>query len=257
MKKIAIIGAGRVGTALGEAFKLAGYEIVGIVSRNYDHSKKLMKLTGCKYWTSNPQDVAKLSDIILISVSDSAIKLISNSLVPVISPETLLVHTSGALASSILGSRRALSMHPIASFVGNKLQKGTYFGIEGDIQDGKKLVKSIGGIPIIISHELKPLYHSGLNFGAAYILTLLNTGKKLLEISGIKDSEKVILSLASSTLHNAKKRGIKNSLTGPIQRGDIEIVEQELQGIKQFCPEMLEFYKILVRETEKLVNENE
>ena len=98
----------------------------------------------------------------------------------------------------------------------------------------------------MILPTLKPLYHAALNFGAAYLLTLLNTGCKLLETSDIKNPEEVILSLAGTTLHNAKKFGIKNSFTGPIERGDSIIIEEELEIIKKMCPENYEIYKKLV-----------
>lgn len=247
--RIGIIGPGRVGTALGETFKNAGYEIVGVVSRQREHAKKCMRVVGCKYWSANPQDIAKISDIILIAVPDSQIKSVAAELA--LPPETVVVHTSGTLPSSILGTKHSLSMHPITSFAGGKLPHGTYFGIEGEVEVGERLVKSIGGIPIIISSEHKALYHAALNFGASYLLTLLNTGAELLKISGINEPEKVILSLATSTLRNAKTLGIQNSLTGPIERGDTRVVEKEIKAIKEKALEDLEMYRVLAKETEK------
>ncbi|MCK4308291.1 DUF2520 domain-containing protein, partial [candidate division WOR-3 bacterium] len=213
--RIGIIGPGRVGTALGGAFKQAGYEITGIVSRNQEHASRCMRITGCEYWSSNPQDLINvraglkpaLTDLILIAVPDSQIKNVVKKLFPLreinsritiqkegqlqgIAPtpnKLILAHTSGVLPSNILGVKHSLSMHPISSFAGGKLPRGTYFGIEGDIEIGKKLVKSIGGIPIVIPSEHKALYHAGLNFGAAYILTLLEKGRELLELSGVKE----------------------------------------------------------------------
>ena len=250
--RIGIIGPGRVGTALGGAFKQAGYEIIGIISRNQEHAKQFMRITGCEYWSSNPQDLIGKADFILIAVPDSQIKNMVGKLALPSDSNIILTHTSGAVPSSILGVKRSLSVHPISSFAGGKLPRGTYFGIEGDIEVGERLVKSIGGIPIVIPSEHKALYHSALNFGAAYILTLLEKGRKLLELSGVKEPEKVMFSLTSSTLRNAKKFGIKNSLTGPIERGDTKIVEEELEAIKKMAPEDLKLYKMLVQETQKL-----
>ncbi|MCK4308285.1 DUF2520 domain-containing protein [candidate division WOR-3 bacterium] len=250
--KIGIIGSGRVGTALGGAFKQAGYGITGIVSRNQEHAKRCMRITGCKYWSSNPQDLLGKADFILIVVPDSQIESVVKAIreLPLLN-DIILAHTSGVVPSNILGVKHSLSMHPISSCAGGKLPRGTYFGIEGDIEVGERLVKSIGGIPIVIPSEHKALYHAGLNFGAAYILTLFEEGCKLLELSGVKEPEKVMLSLASSTLRNAKKFGIKNSLTGPIERGDTKIVEEELEAIKKMTPEDLKLYKMLAKETQK------
>ncbi|MBI4723267.1 MAG: DUF2520 domain-containing protein, partial [Candidatus Stahlbacteria bacterium] len=169
--------------------------------------------------------------------------------------DVVLVHTSGTLGASILGASQSLSMHPICSFAGGKLPRGTYFGIEGAVEIGERLVKSIGGIPIIISADVKPLYHAALNFGASYFLTLLDTGAKLLTSAGIKESEEVILSLAVSTLRNVKGFGISESLTGAIERGDVEVVQKEMQAMEKTSAEWLEFYKILVRETRRMKEE--
>ncbi len=251
--KIGIIGPGRVGTALGEAFKQAGHQITGIVSRNQEHANRCMHFTGCSYWSSNPRDLISRADLMLIAVPDSQIKSVVGTIHELpLQNDIILAHTSGVIPSSILRAKRSLSMHPISSFAGGKLPRGTYFGIEGDIEVGKKLVNSIGGIPIVISPEHKALYHAGLNFGAAYILTLLEKGCKILELSGIKEPEKVLLSLASSTLHNTKRFGIKNSLTGPIEREDAKIVKEELKAIEKMSPEDLKIYKLLVEETQKL-----
>ncbi|MDI6839925.1 MAG: DUF2520 domain-containing protein [bacterium] len=248
-----IVGPGRVGTALGGAFKRAGYEIVGVVSRNRKDATKCMRITQCNYWSDNPKDIVKISDLILIAVPDSSIEAITRKIRPILTPEAILVHTSGTLPASILGAKHSVSIHPIASFAGDELPKNTYFGIDGDVEIGKKLVRSIGGIPIVISSDNKSLYHAALNFGASYVLTLLNTGSEVLRISGIKNSEPIILSLASTTLRNAKRFGIKKSLTGPIERGNTTVIKDEFRALKEMAPEVLEIYRILAKEVKKLV----
>ncbi|MCK4352816.1 DUF2520 domain-containing protein [candidate division WOR-3 bacterium] len=253
MLRIGIIGPGRVGTALSKAFKCAGHKIAGIASRKREDALKCMKITGCDYWSSNAQDIAKISDLVLITVPDSSIKDVVKEIKPVLNPDTILVHTSGTLPANILGVKRSLSMHPIVSFAGGELPDKSYFSIEGDIDIGKKLVKSIGGIPIVISANQKPLYHSALNFGASYLLTILNIGCKLLKKSGLKSGEEVILSLAITALDNAKRLGIKKSFTGPIKRGDTEIIKKEINALKEMAPEVLEIYKLLTKETKKLI----
>ncbi|MFA5033693.1 MAG: DUF2520 domain-containing protein [bacterium] len=290
--KICIIGPGKVGTALGEAFQKAGYEIVGIVSEKESNIKNLpqsgimipkdyrpracknikitereqkklkelqrcIKLTGCKTWSDNPRDLVKKADLVLITVPDSEIKKVVSNIRSAIKSDTILVHTSGSLSASVLGIKNGIAMHPISAFVGGKLLLGTYFSIEGNIKIGKKLVCSIGGIPIVISPKLKKaLYHSGLNFGAAYFVTLLSIGKELLELSGFKESEKVILSLAESVLANAKQFGIKNSFTGPIAREDKRIVGEELNVVKESAPAVAEIYELLIKETKKCLKKS-
>lgn len=253
--KIAIIGPGRVGTALGEAFKKAGLKIVGIVSLSKKDAKKCMKLTSCPYWSSDLRKVVPTADLILITTPDSAIKVIVPKIKSCMKDKTILVHTSGTLPAGILGTKNAVGLHPIAAFVGGSLLSGTYFGVQGDIKIGKKLVALLGGIPIVMPPKIiKSLYHAGLNFGASYVLALLSTGKELMELSGFKNSERVILSLVKSTVINAETFGINRSFTGPLSRGDIEIVKEELKAIKKLSPNTLKIYKVLINETKKHIN---
>lgn len=254
MKKIAIIGTGEVGTALGEAFTKAGYEVIAVVSKEKKKAEKCMKLTKCKRWSNDPREVAGIADIILITVRDEEIEEVSSVIKDRIKNHTVVVHTSGALPSSILHAKRRLSLHPIFSFKGLPLKKGTYFGIEGEVEVGKKLVNSLGGKYLIIDPGLKFLYHAGLTFVSSYFLTLLNIGMTLLQQAKINTPEEVVFSLLTSVLENAKKFGIKEAITGPVKRGDIGIVRKEAEVLKNKSKTIASLYELLYTQLKTIIN---
>jgi predicted short-subunit dehydrogenase-like oxidoreductase (DUF2520 family) len=255
--KIAIVGTGRVGTAIAVALKK--HEIVGLSSREKTHAISCIKLTNCPNWSPVPYEITKSADVVFITVPDSKIVSVYQDIEKNngFKKNSTVIHTSGTLSSDILKRNGRLSMHPIHPFTDNSINSinSIIFALEGDkygLEIGKKLVKDLKGEYFIIPKEAKALYHSALNFGAAYLVALLQTGTSILERAGIKNGEKIILSLAQKTLNNIKEKGIQGALTGPIERGDIPTVKLELKAIKEHSPEFLSIYKILALKTLKI-----
>lgn len=254
--KVAIVGTGRVGTAIAKALK--NYKIVGLSSRKKEDAFLCIKSTGCSNWSPFAHKITKTADIVFLTVPDSSIDEVYTRIKENngFKSNSVVIHTSGILPSVIFKRRGRLSMHPVSSFVSPDLPDGTIFALEGDeygIRVGKKIVKDLRGNYFIISREAKSIYHTALNFGASYLITLLQIAGSLLKKSGIKGSKELILSLAERTIKNAKESGLQNALTGPIERGDVETVELELKALKQVSPETLNIYKILSLETLKIV----
>src|SRR5688572_26975671 len=67
------------------------------------------------------EDLSALdSDLILLTTADTEIAAVADSIAPKIGPESVLLHTSGALSSDVLApaARRGIatgSMHPLVS----------------------------------------------------------------------------------------------------------------------------------------------
>jgi len=249
--KIAIIGAGKVGTSIGIGLRNKGYEIVGISDNNEEHALRCFKLTSAKFWSTNPSDVAKLANIVLLTLPDSVIQEVAREILPTLKLDTILIHTSGALPSNILPKRgqiKRLSMHPIHSFADIDNISGIYWGLEGDkyaVEIGKHIVKDLDGKPIELNKTHKSLYHAGLTMGGPYLLSLIRVSMSILETAGIKDGMQVLLPLINSVLQNLEKMGINDAITGPIKRGDIQTIRGELKSLSEKVPQFLPLYKNL------------
>lgn len=265
-KKIIIIGAGRVGTALAVALKNSGYKIHTVVSRRFDSAKKLAKRVDCKNYTEDPVMACKNGEILFITTPDDVIEKVCKKISSYLKPNALVIHTSGALSSGILKSAKkrgasVLSMHPCQSFGDTesafKTIPGSYFCLEGDkeaIEVGKRIVLDIGCHPFVISSDEKPLYHIACCILSNYLFTTANAGIKILESLNIKHEEalKISIPLIKGTVHNIEKIGIPDGLTGPIERGDIETIRRHIQVLKKTMPEFLSLYKKLGIETLKI-----
>lgn len=167
---VSIIGAGRVGTALGLALKAAGYRIELVVTKHASTARRAERLIGRgtlglsarQLSRASRSQLARLnrSALILIATPDDMIAAVADQLAGIFrsSPDRsgskkagsqkeplpgirVAMHTSGALSSRVLQPlQRARcatgSIHPLVSIsdslYGAELLTQAYFSLEGD-----------------------------------------------------------------------------------------------------------------------------
>ena len=110
-----------------------------------------------------------------------------------------------------------------------------FITIEGNSKHEDKffnLILSLGNDVMIINKENKHLYHAASVTVSNLVLGLINTGVKYLIECGFEEEMaiKALQPLISFSIENIKEIGIVNSLTGPIERGDIKTLESHCNG---------------------------
>ncbi len=80
MNDIAIIGAGKVGTALGQALSKTGYRIRALTCSRISSARKSQKIIGQGTAYGNNIKAAQEADIVILSVPDSMIQSVSEDL---------------------------------------------------------------------------------------------------------------------------------------------------------------------------------
>ncbi len=259
--KIAIIGAGAVGTTFAVALYQKGCRIVGIASRTGQSAHRCGSLVNCTLCSTDPVEVAKVANVILISTPDQVIKQVCDQIAAGggFQKGDIVIHLSGALGSDILGSAKRegaypLALHPVQTFPKGQVSidalPGCYFSLEGDeeaLKFGQRLVEQLGGKAVIIAAEAKPLYHAALCTASNYLVTITDLAVEMLGRMGIEKGEalKMIGPLTWSTVRNLEGVGLPGALTGPVSRGDLQTVQRHLEIIQRFLPEYLEIYKKL------------
>ncbi len=108
--------------------------------------------------------------------------------------------------------------------------------------------------PFIIRTNGKTLYHAAAVVASNYLVTLMDLSFKLIAASGVSESDayNVLKPLIKGTLSNIANVGIPDALTGPIARGDAEIVEKHMAAILALPPDLLVQYKMLGSATVKI-----
>lgn len=265
IKKFAVIGAGKVGTALGYLLSRRGYQLTAIYSRSLVSAQNAAHIIGQGTASADIIISAQSAKIVFITTPDQAIEATCAEIAARqgFVPGATVIHCSGALPSSALESARSCgahiaSLHPIQSFAevnqAIKLLPGSCFGFEGDSQAeeiARQLVEALDGVWLVISTGDKPLYHAAAVFACNYVVTLLDIGVRLLEEIGIKrqDALPALLALLKGTVDNLEHLGLPQALTGPIARGDIKTVERHLQTLGDKLPELVKLYSELGKQT--------
>ncbi|NIM91348.1 MAG: DUF2520 domain-containing protein [Candidatus Aminicenantes bacterium] len=260
MTEVAIIGAGNLGTALGYALSQKGYQLKALSGRTLSSVRKSLQIIGKgKALTDNLQ-AAKDGKLIFICVPDSEIAKVVKELAQGSLPwkEKYVFHCSGLVSAEVLKPLQikgafTASIHPVQSFSqkkgGPNQFEGIYFGLEGDekaLKLGEKIASRLGGYPIIITGKDKALYHAACSIASNFFVVLLEVAVSLLKSAGIeeKQASEMVLPLIQGTLQNMKDFGLKNSLTGPVIRGDQVSIRQHLDALRKL-PDYIAIYKIL------------
>ncbi len=271
MQRVSIIGAGVVGTAMGYILKAHGYSIVGIASRTLDSAKRARKFIKEVKASTNLKAIAKKADIVFITTSDDAIQTVCEkiALENGFNSGSVVFHTCGALSSEILKSARKngasiASIHPLQSLASVeeavKNIPGSYFCIEGDdraLSVAREIVTVLKGQEITLKIDRKPLYHAGASVASNFLIATVGFGLELFEAAGIdrKSALKALMPLIKGTVKNIEAIGIPSALTGPISRGDSDVVESHLKALSVEIPETIRLYSELGKYTVEIALE--
>jgi len=276
---VTIVGPGRVGKALAFALRSLGYPIVSVVGRQPASARKAVSgfnKSGTPAKVFGLEQLAQLpvTDLILITTPDDAIAEVAEQLAVVEFERTrggTVLHTSGALASDVLGplARAGFhtgSMHPLVSVsepvAGARALRGAFYCLEGDkiaVQVARLLVADLKGKAFSIKPENKALYHAAAVMASPHLVALFDLATELLASCGVskKNARQILLPLVESTTDNLIATTPERALTGTFARGDVATVRRHLAALsgKDFA-EALEVYKRLGLHSVQLAQKN-
>ena len=259
--RIAIVGPGRLGRALALELKRAGYTISEIVSRSSVAStRKAGDLARKVKAHVSTSDRARLdAAIVWFCVPDREIAASARQLASVVDwTNKIALHSSGALASDELKSLHhsgaaVASVHPLMTFVTGSLPslRGVPFAMEGDaaaVRSARQIVRALGGEAFTIRKQHKAAYHAWGAFASPLLVAMLVTAEQLARKAGLSSVEarKKMLPIVRQTIANYAALGGAGAFSGPIVRGDAEIVRKHLQVLRKI-PEATAVYLALAR----------
>ena len=254
--RIAIIGAGRLGTVLAVAVHQAGYRIVACASRSLASAVALARLIpGCRALQS-PTMAAQAADVVFLTVPDDAIAVVEAE-IPWTASQ-LVIHCSGAEPAAILDSAlragaRVAGFHPLQTFAdlegGLANLPASAIGIEADEASWpwlSELARQLDTHPLRISSEHRARYHAASVLVSNGTVGLVALGAELWKTLGIdRDTAvKALLPLLRGTVRNIESLGVPGALTGPVLRGDVGTVQKQSQALSD-DPRALSVYNAL------------
>src|SRR3979490_61553 len=257
---LAIIGAGRVGRALGRRLREAGWKIGAVVTRSEVSARRAVRFIGAGKSCAGMTRQVLASQVILIATPDDEIAVVARELARIGEEELrgrVIRHTSGAMDSGVLDSARRKgatvgSMHPLQSFSGVAVPslEGRVFAIEGETQAvrvARRMARALGGSPVRIAANKKLLYHAAAAMASGHVLAMEEAATQLLVSLGMKRSEAVraLLPLTRQVLENFESLGPRAAWTGPLSRGDYRVVRAHLDALQESPEEFAQAYDVL------------
>lgn len=260
--RIAVVGAGRCGSALAVAAHRAGYTVTAIHSRSPERARALADRVGA-IAVDSAVAATRRADLVLLTVPDSQITRVAATIAA--SGAALggrgLVHCSGAHPAAALAAARQVagavgSVHPLQSLTGGDAAAslaGSHFAIEADerlLPVIERLVTDLGGIPFTVPAAGRALYHAAAVLAGNAPLALVARAASLLESAGVDPAiaGEALATLLEGAARNARRLGVRSALTGPVVRNDAETVGRHLAALGR-DPDTLELYRALAAET--------
>ena len=261
-KTLAILGAGRVGRALGRCLCELDWKIGVVVCRSEPAARRAVRFIG----DGKPHGALTRhvcgAQVILIATPDDAIATVARELARMVGEELrgkVVLHTSGALDSRVLAPVKECgaavgSMHPLQTFTGVGVPdlEGRVFAVEGDVvavRASRQIARALGGSPVHIAGEKKILYHAAAALASGQVLALVEASTQLLISLGMKRNEaaRALVPLTRQVLDNFERVGPRAAWTGPLARGDYKIVEAHLRALRDTQAGIAQAYEYLNR----------
>lgn len=261
-EKIAIIGLGRAGTAIGHLLSKAGYPVVAVTSRSQTSLDERIRYTGGRPFRADENaQAASLATCIFITTPDDSIAAVCREIAEKggFRRGDKVIHMSGAGGLDLLEPARetgaaVASIHPIQSFADlegaiRNIPASTFGVTAGDnLRDWSfALVRELGGIPFEVPEAIKPLYHAAACLASNYLTALIHMVEEIYLSLGLSRDEAIraFWPLVRGTLNNIETKGTVQALTGPIARGDGGTIEQHLAVFTERLPLYLPAYRAM------------
>ncbi|MBI3648028.1 MAG: DUF2520 domain-containing protein [Actinobacteria bacterium] len=257
---VAVIGAGRVGTAIAVLLRNAGHRIAAVAGRKDTAGRAAEHLAGVP--VLGPAAAAHEGELVLLGVPDDSIARIAAELVRegALAKGQWVAHLSGAMGLDALAAvrptgARPLAIHPLQTFpdVESAIGRipGCAIAVTADDEEGSALgegiARDLGAEPFRLADEARPLYHAAAVFASNYVVASIGLARELLSLAGVPDPVAALMPLVLATVENAGRLGPERALTGPAVRGDAGTVERNLLALSRAAPDAVPAYVAMAR----------
>lgn len=254
---VAIVGAGRVGRALGKQLHESGWHITSVVTRSESTARGAARYIGAGRPFGKLSRLILETNVVLITAPDDAIVGLAEKLAQIGGEEwsgKIILHTSGALDSRALAPLQRAgaqvgSLHPLQSFSSRVAPSlaGVWMVIEGmprALRVARRMAHDVGGVPVRVRIQDKSAYHAAGVFSAAHVLALIEAGTRILTSVGFsrRQASLALLQLSRQVLSNFEKFGANVAWSGPAARGDFGTIAGHMKALRKYPAEYRDAY---------------
>jgi predicted short-subunit dehydrogenase-like oxidoreductase (DUF2520 family) len=231
-RSCAIVGAGRLGTALARSLRRVGLEVEGPLRRG-----------------AAPPG----SGVVLLCVPDSEIAAAAAG----IPPGPVIGHCSGATGLAVLAPHEAFGLHPLMTVPaeGEASFAGAGCAVAGTTPRAEAcargLAARLGMRATTVADEDRAAYHAAASIASNFLVTLEGAAERLAGTAGVDRA--LLAPLVRAAVENWARLGAADALTGPIARGDEETVARQRAAVAERAPDLVPLFDALADATRALV----
>jgi predicted short-subunit dehydrogenase-like oxidoreductase (DUF2520 family) len=189
--RVAVIGAGRVGSVLGRIMVEEGAVITAVISRTLSSARRGGRYLHCRNVSTAPGAIPAGTDLLFIATPHDAVRDVAGAIAAV---GTLPLkgmaacHASGMLTAAALSALEArgatvFSFHPLQTFPRDfpvrrivPSARGIWYGVDGPpaaLRVARRLARLLGGHMLEIPPEMRELYHAACVAASNHLTALL------------------------------------------------------------------------------------
>ncbi len=227
---VAVVGRGRLCTALAAALARANVSVEGPFGRGAD---------GAGFGA------------VLLCVPDGQIATAGAS----IARGRFVGHCSGASGLEVLPGHEAFSLHPLMTVTASGAEfAGAGAAIAGSsaaaLALARRLAVALGMIPVEVAPADRPAYHAAAAIASNFLVTIEAAAERLASSAGVQ--RQLLAPLVRASVENWVALGGAQALTGPVARGDDATVQAQRRAIAQRSADLLPLFDALVDATREL-----
>lgn len=227
--RVFIVGAGRAGRSLAQAWREHGIPVVGVRRRGA------------------PWRGLRDATVVVVAVRDSQLPAALQEIATApLRPGAVVLHTSGALdPAAALGRLRRLghpagTLHPIVPLArparAAARLAGAWIGVEGDapaVRVARSLAAALGARCLRIPAGERVRYHAAAVMAANFTVVLAAVARRLLAEAGVPAAQArgAVFALLRATVANLAETDAARALTGPAVRGDTSTIARHVAAL--------------------------
>lgn len=179
------------------------------------------------------------------------------------------LHSSGATSAGVLGpladcGATIFALHPNGSFTGAEaIPSGLVWSISESEHDLLPVVRRLIGdrAPQLVrlSNQYRTLYHAAASVAANYSVTLFAIALDLYRRAGIPETQarRIVAQFIAASAERGEEAGPHAALTGPISRGDGDVVAMQGEAVRRLAPEYSSLFTELAVATARLAGRDD
>jgi predicted short-subunit dehydrogenase-like oxidoreductase (DUF2520 family) len=270
--RIAVIGAGTVGSVLGRLLVLGGDRVVHVVTRTPASARRAARFLRCTSYGTDLSALPPDVDLLLITTPHDAVVPVAREIAGLRSlpfKRIAACHASGMLDARALAPLRrrgatVFSFHPLQTFPRTfppaaivPQARNIFYGVDGTpaaVRRARSLARRLSGRVIEIPPARRHLYHAACVVASNHLTTMAALLGEMYAALGRPAAEapEVFRPIIDATLANIRRTSVTEALSGPVARGGVGTVRLHLEAVQRTMPQLLPYFSIMTAETVRL-----